>query len=217
MIHINLKGSYYEMGFEYGKKLRTAGFKLPVFSDKDLKFGDECKAHVEAIFPEFLEELHGMADAAGLKRSELYAFTLKIPTAECIHGCSTFAVTDGTQTFFGRNYDMYYSFKEHLESTFAVPSGGFRSVGHSDIFVGREDGMNEKGLTVAQSGIVSYVQPGLCFWVSIRYLLDKCRTVQECIDFLIDIPHYSTMMFLLANPTGEMAVVEASPTRTAVR
>ncbi len=214
MYHINLSGTFYEMGTFYGKILKDSGFKLPIFRNKEIKFALKCKDHVETVFPGYVEELRGIADTAGLNFEGLCTLALKIP--DLMPSCSIFAVTDRTQTFLGRNYDMYYSL-DHLESYFTAPHGNFKSVGQTDIFVGREDGVNEKGLGVAMSGITAYFEPGIAFWVAVRYLLDKCATVQEGIDFLTDLPHYCTMTFLLADPTGDMVVIEASPKQIAVR
>lgn len=217
MHHINLSGTYYEMGVFYGKILKESDFKLPTFSNKEIQFALKCKDHIETIFPGYVEELRGIADITELNFAGLCTLALKIP--ESLPSCSIFAVTDGDQTFLGRNYDMYYSFEEegHVESYCTDPWGGFKSVGHTDIFVGREDGVNEKGLGVAMSGITAYFEPGIAFWVAVRYLLDKCVTVQEGIDFLTDIPHYCTMTFLLADPKGDMVVIEACPKQIAVR
>ena len=208
MDKIQLKGSYYDMGHYYGKMLAKANFQLPPITKKCIELGLKCKEYVNSIFPEYLEELHGIATAASLDYNSLCAFSLVVQEAT---NCSIFAVTDGSQTFLGRNYDMYYSFENYLETTLCEPANGYRSVSHSDIFVGREDGMNEQGLAIAQSGIISYLKPGLSFWVIIRYLLDKCKTVQEGINFITDIPHYSTMTYLLAEKNGKMAVVEIGP------
>jgi predicted choloylglycine hydrolase len=168
----------------------------------------KCKEYVETIFPEYLDELQGIATAASLEYESLCAFNLVVQEAS---NCSILAVNDGNQTFIGRNYDMYYSFKDYLETTHCQPTNGYSSVSHSDIFIGREDGLNGKGFGVAQSGIISYLKPGLSFWVIVRYLLDKCKTVQEGIDFITDIPHYSTMTYLLAENNGNMAIVEVGP------
>ncbi|MFW9854717.1 MAG: C45 family autoproteolytic acyltransferase/hydrolase [Candidatus Thorarchaeota archaeon] len=211
----DLKGPYYEMGLEYGKKLKTAGFRLPNFTEKVLKLAKDCRNHVATIFPKILDELDGVAEAAELKSSKLEAQVLLHP--QSLPKCSIFAVTDGEQTFLGRNYDMFYSLQEFTECYFTSPLDGYRSIGHTDIFIGREDGINEKGLGVAMSGITDYFKPGIAFWICIRYILDKCHTVQEGIDFLLDLPHHCTITFLLADPTGAMAVVEASPMQTEVR
>jgi predicted choloylglycine hydrolase len=209
MFQISLKGSYYEMGVQYGKVLKEANFRLPKITKNTMELGLKSKEHVESIFPEYLEELQGIATAASLDFEKLCAFALVIQEGP---NCSMFAIQTLTkEVYFGRNYDMYYCFEDHLDTTFSAPKNSLKSVSHADIFVGREDGINEKGLGVAQTGIVSYLKPGLSFWVSIRYILDKCQTVKEGVDFLTDIPHYSTMTYLLAKSSGEMAVVEVGP------
>ncbi len=203
------------MGAEYGRGLKGSGFKLPDLKEKRLRFGRDCRAHVETVFPEILDELSGIADAAGVGYDELCAMVLTDPesTAEC----SIFAVKDGEETWMGRNYDWFYSERDRTESYFTDPNGGFKSVGQTDVFVGREDGVNEKGLGVAMSGITAYFKPGVTFWIAIRYLLDKCATVEEGVKFLTETPPHCTITVLLADPTGEMAVVETSPMRTEVR
>jgi len=211
MDHFTLKGSYYEMGISYGKMLRATEFHLPLIPNKTQILGEKCRNHVSSIFPEYLEELRGIADAAELDYDLLCFYSLIIQEAP---NCSIFAITNGNQTYVGRNYDMYYSFKDYLESTFCIPENGYKSVAQSDIFVGREDGLNECGLGVAQSGIISYLKPGMAFWVNVRYILDKCSNVQQGIDFLTDIPHYSTMTYLLADRQGKMAIIEVGPNDT---
>lgn len=64
---------------------------------------------------------------------------------------------------------------------------------------------------------MAYNSPGISFPIAIRYILDKCATVKEGVKFLTEIPHFSTISYLLADLSGEMAVVEASPQRTMVR
>jgi len=67
------------------------------------------------------------------------------------------------------------------------------------------------------SGITAYYSPGVAFWIAIRYVLDRCATVQEGVEVLREIPRHEAITFLLADPMGDMAVVEASPMKTAVR
>jgi len=215
MFHPKLQGSYYEMGHKYGSVLHRHGFKLPVIHEKRFRLGLECKIKVEKFFPEILQEIRGFADASRLDYDQLASFILTIGAGE--NQCSIFAVTDGENVFIGRNYDMYYRFKPYLESYLTMPKEGYWSLGHTDIFVGREDGVNEKSLAVAMSGIVAYITPGIGFPIAVRYVLDKCATVEEGIKFLTEIPHFSTISYLLADLSGNMAVVEASPQRTVVR
>jgi predicted choloylglycine hydrolase len=215
MRHLALEGSYYDMGFEYGKILKRVGFGLPKISRKRLRMGRGCREAVGGFFPEALEEFRGISDASGLDYDRLCAFGLT--QFDVNRSCSIFAVTDNDKTLIGRNYDMFYRIKDYCESYYTAPEGGYRSLGQTEAFVGREDGVNEKGLGVAMSGITSYYSPGVAFWIAIRYILDKCVTVQEGVEVLREIPYHTTITFLLADPTGEMAVVEASPMKTAIR
>jgi predicted choloylglycine hydrolase len=67
------------------------------------------------------------------------------------------------------------------------------------------------------SGITAYFAPGVNFWVSIRYILDRCKGVEEAVSYLEEARHHCTITVLLAEPSGKMAVVETSPTMTRVR
>jgi len=216
---VNLSGSYYEMGISYSRvlRLRRAGFTLPHFSEKSLKLAKECREIVEGFFPEVLDEIRGVAEASNLNYDTLSVMLLTHPQTQSAQNCSIFAAKQGDQVWLGRNYDMYYWLAEYVESYFTAPLGGYRSLGQTDFFVGREDGVNEKGLGVAMSGITSYFQPGVAFWIAIRYILDKCATVKEGVKFLTEAPPHSTITVLLADTTGNMAVVETSPMRTEVR
>ncbi len=195
--------------------MRKAGFRLPEISKRRSAMGRGCQEAVGGFFPEALDEFRGISDASGLDYDGLCAFGLT--QFDVDQGCSIFAVTDGERALIGRNYDMFYRLKDYCESYYTAPERGYRSLGHTEAFVGREDGVNEEGLGVAMSGITSYFKPGLAFWIAIRYVLDRCSIVREGVDFLMEIPHHATITFLLADPSGEMAVVEAGPESTAVR
>ena len=132
--------------------------------------------------------------------------------------CSAFAALNKKDVVFGRNYDFYYSFKKFTESYLTCPEKGFWSLGHTDVFIGREDGVNEKGLAVAMTGVPSEGNhPGVSFCLSLRCVLDKCANVEEAVKILTGAQHTSTFNFLLADIKGEMAVVEASPKKVRVR
>ena len=213
MLRNKLKGSYCEMGQNYGFGLLSRGWELPSISNKRLRLGLKCESQVERFFPEILEEIEGIADVCRMDYDKLAAFILTVGGPRC----SVFAVTDGKDVFFGRNYDWYYDDKDWDENYLTMPDQGYWSLGDSDIFVGREDGVNERGLAIAMSGITAYPTPGINFPVAVRYVLDKCATVKEGVQFLIEIPHFCTMSYLMADASGDMAVVEASPQKTAVR
>jgi predicted choloylglycine hydrolase len=86
--------------------------------------------------------------------------------------------------------------------------------------IGRDDGINEKGLAIAMTGVQPSARespPGMTFCVTVRCVLDKCANVKEGVRVLTDVKHISTFNFVLADKEGDMAVVEASSEKVRVR
>ncbi|MBI5958129.1 MAG: hypothetical protein HY866_05305, partial [Chloroflexi bacterium] len=53
--------------------------------------------------------------------------------------------------------------------------------------------------------------------LAVRAVLDRCHSTQEAIDFLQRVRHARAINFLVADSSGDLAVVEASPRRVVVR
>lgn len=218
MFHPRVKGTCYDMGFRYGTVLYKHGFRVSKQPFEKLGFGRKCEGEVKRVFPEVLEGIQGFAEACHASYEDLSAFILSIGAFKAKPMCSVFAAFDGPYIVFGRNYDFYYCFKKYTASYLTCPKDSFWSVGHSDIFIGREDGVNEKGLAVAMTGVDSKGNsPGISFVLALRCILDECANVAEGIKILSDAHHTSTYNFLLADKEANIAVVEASPTRVRVR
>ena len=217
MHELNLQGSYYDMGKTLGTILKASGFRLPVRHRRDWAVVEACREITDSVFPEIIDEIRGVSDGSGICFDMLCDFVLTHPQAIKGPGCTGFAVTSETGTWVGRNYDWYYWVMEGAGSFLTEPVGAYRSLGQSEVMVGREDGINEHGLYAALFGIPSGFVPGVMFWVSLRYVLDKCRNVEEAVEYLCDVPHHCAFNVLLADPSGAMAVVEANPVMTRVR
>jgi predicted choloylglycine hydrolase len=218
MYHPMVKGSYYEIGAHYGAVLRKHGFKLQAQTEEKLKFGRASEPEVKRIFPEVLEEISGFAQACELQYEHFAAFMFGIGAFKPQPDCSVFATATDSRVLFGRNYDFFYSFKDYTESTLTLPENGYFSIGQSDVFIGKEDGINEKGLAVAMTGVESpIIKPGISFCLAVRCILDKCSTTAEAVRILSEAKLTSANNFLIADKTGELAVVETSPTRSRVR
>jgi len=218
MFHPMVRGTYYEMGHRYGTILYKHGFRVPEQSSERLSLGKKCEKEVKRVFPQILEEIQGFADACHASYEHLSAFVLNVGAFKPNVACSVFATFNGSDVVFGRNYDMYYRFKEHSESYLTRPKDGYCSVGNSDIFVGREDGVNEKGLAIGMTGVTpTEVKPGINFALATRCVLDKCANVGEGVKTLSDAHFLTTNSYLLADREGKMAVVEASPDKVMVR
>ena len=218
MFHPRVKGSYYDMGYQYGTILYKHGFGVSEQTTEKLDFGRKCEKEVKRFFPEILKEIRGFADACHTSHKNLAALILSIGAFNDKPMCSAFATFNGSDVVFGRNYDFYYSLRKNTESYLTRPKEGYRSVGHSDIFVGREDGVNEKGLATAITGVREKItKPGINFPLAVRFVLDKCASVNEGVKALSDVHFSTTNNYLLADKDGNMAVVEASPQRVRVR
>jgi predicted choloylglycine hydrolase len=217
MYHSRVSGAYYDMGFRYGSLLYRRGYRVPKVPEETLAFGRRCEREVKRIFPEILNEIRGFADACHAPYEHFASFVLSIgafkPTA-----CSIFAVNNGGDVVFGRNYDFFYRFKRHSESFLTKPSEGYCSVGNSDVFIGREDGLNEKGLAIGMTWVApKTVKPGINFVLLTRCVLDKCANVKEALKILTKAHHLSTNNYLLADREGNMTVVEACAEKVRTR
>ncbi len=219
MLHPNVRGTHYEMGYGYGTIAQKKGFKVPEQTKEKMEFGRHSEDEVKKIFPEILDEIRGFANACNASYEGLAAFILSIGafTQEPI-GCSAFAATDGSDIVFGRNFDFYYRFRKYTEAYLTCPSDGYWSLGHSDVFVGREDGVNEKGLAIALTAVEEVmIKPGMNFTLCVRYVLDKCAKVGQGVKALSEISHSTASSYLLADSEGNLAVVEAAPGRVRTR
>jgi len=217
MYHSRVSGTYYEMGFRYGSLLYRHGFRVPEVTSETLAFGVECEREVKRIFPDVLEEMRGFADACHAPYENLSSFIFSVGVSKPA-ACSVFATWNGSDVLFGRNYDFFYRFKEHSESFLTVPTNGYCSVGNSDIFIGREDGVNEKGLAVAMTWVSpEEVKPGINFALLTRCILDKCANVKEALRTLTEARHLAANGYLVADRERDMAVVEACPEKIRIR
>lgn len=172
-----------------------------------------AQAALATYAPNIWEELHGLADGLGIPLDRAVAEysngRLRYPK----RGCSA-VMTGG---LYGRNYD--YDVRHYDRLLVAVQAKGVHaSIGFSDRFTGRVDGMNEHGLCVGLHMVNQATwQPGLVCILIVRIVLDQCATTREAIKLLRRIPHGLGFNYSLIDAGGAAAVVEASPAALAVR
>lgn len=213
-----VRGAYHEMGLHYGSILYKHGFRLDEQTPEKLEFGRKSEKEVKRVFPEIIEEIEGFAEAVHASFEQASSFMFGIGAFKVAPQCSAFATFTGSDIVFGRNYDFYDSFKKYTESYLTCPKDAYWSLGHSDVFIGREDGINEKGLAIAMTGVSEKaIRPGVSFCLLVRAVLDKCATTEEAVRLLSDAHICSADNFIVADRRDNLAVVEASPDRTRVR
>ncbi|MFT4415384.1 C45 family autoproteolytic acyltransferase/hydrolase [Fredinandcohnia humi] len=218
MYHPRLKGEFYEAGKHYAEILYKNGFRFPVVSKEKLEYGKECDPILLQFYPEIVEEINGFAEGCHSTYEEVSSFILSIGVFQPAGQCSIFAAFNGNEVIVGRNYDMLFDLKKYTEATLVTFKGKNRYIGHSDCFIGKVDGINEHGLFV---GITSVphdgIKLGLNFYFGVRYILENCKSVEEGIEVLKRFPSSVSNNYLLADPTGSMAVVEVTSDNYNVR
>ncbi|NWG10275.1 choloylglycine hydrolase [Candidatus Bathyarchaeota archaeon] len=218
MFHPTVRGTYYEMGYSYGSLLYKHGFRVPKIAKEKLEFGRQSEKEVKRVFPEILEEIRGFAEACHVTYEDMASFMMSIGAFKVDQKCSVFAAFNGSDVVFGRNYDFYYSFKKYTESCLTCPKDAYSSIGHSDVFIGKEDGVNERSLAIAMTGIAEKnIKPGISFVLMIRCVLDRCANVEEGVKIISNAHFSATSNYLLADREGSMAVVEVAPDKVRVR
>lgn len=217
MEEYTLEGSYYDIGLSYGRAIAHVQLDSP--SERIRTFLQDAEPYLRESVPSLLDEFHGIADGGGFTLSEVMAVPVALPNDSL---CSAVAIsgehTGDGHTLFGRNYDYFQSFEDYAELYRTHPQTGQASIGCSDHWVGRHDGVNESGLAVAITWVANNgYEPGVTFPLAVRHILDTCSSVEEAVSFLSSIHHARNTNFLVADPTGDIAVVEASPDKTTVR
>ncbi|PFZ02486.1 choloylglycine hydrolase [Bacillus pseudomycoides] len=218
MYHPRLRGTHYEMGKHYANILYKNGFRFPKVSEGKLAFGKQSHVLLKDFYPEFIEEMKGFAEGCHVTYEEVSSFILSIGVYEPEAQCSIFALYNGSEVIMGRNYDLILDMKKYTESSLVCPNDKYSYVGHSDVFLGKVDGMNEKGLAVAITLVQSeYKEVGLNFYVAVRKILENASTTEEAIHILREFPSSICNNYLLADQSGNIAVVEKAPHNMFVR
>lgn len=213
MDEVTLSGSAYEMGEQYGSMLEQGGFEPPPVTEAQRQFAADCVPLVEDVAPALLDELRGIAAAGDWSLERIRAIPLALGwDAGCTVVALSGEVTADGQPLFGRNYDFSTEFADYATLFRTDPDHGHTHVGCSDHWVGRHDGINETGLAVGHSFVPHRgLETGVMFALAARTVLETCETVEDAVTVLERVPHARNTNFLLADATGAIAVVEASP------
>jgi isopenicillin-N N-acyltransferase like protein len=140
--------------------------------------------------------------------------------------CSTISVAPDAApdhvARFGRNLDFpslgladrhVVLFIYHPQGRYAFAAIGFPGT------IGVLSGMNEHGLTLACMEVLRLprVPSAEPYTLLYRQVLERCRTVDEAVEFLRTTPRQTSNNLMLMDAAGDRAVVELSPDLIAVR
>lgn len=216
MYHGRFKGSHYNAGFKYGSMLKRHGVVFnfcPTFTidDKRIEYGIACRNEINNYYPEVIEEIKGFAEGNGCDFDFLSTMILTMYAYDCNNHCSCFAYNDGNSTVFGRNSDFLVSIEKLYMNVIYQLDGVFAFNGNTTAFVEMEDGVNEYGFACGLTFIpVKKVKPGFNAGILVRYLLEKCKTVDEALGEINRLPIASGSTLTMADASGNIVTIELS-------
>ena len=218
MNHLTLRGTHWEVGFQWGARLAERSLRLldhvPFSLTAERRaFAAACRPAYARHFPAALEELAGLAAVQNCRQEDLETVlftTYALPPA-C--GCSCLAVSNGNGVFFGRNSDFLTAlelYNTHVMYRFS--DGAIPFTGNTTSFVQMEDAVNARGLAVGLTSVYTpRPRPGLNAGMVLRLLAETCAAVPEALDRLRELPLASCQTLTLADDAGDIAVAECGP------
>ena len=221
MYHPRLKGTHYEMGKHYGELLCKTGENLSSvieLSRRQIEFGKECLPLYEQYLPDIMSEVKGLAEGLHQKYEAVAYWLMNIYCNEEDYGCTVFAVKENDTVYFARNMDMFPEYKKTSESVLYRADGKNVFLAHSTAMISVEDGINEHGLCAALTFLLAKkINPGINGGFLIRKALEDCKTTDEAVQLVLNLPISSSHNLIFADKNGKMAVVECANGKKKVR
>ncbi len=230
MYHLRFKGNHYDIGVKRGKIFKKCNIKFPLNMDEfQMKHGIESEKVLSKYFKEVCEEVKGITDTLEI---DYYKFISWLLAMGCcmynlednfpveIRGCTAFAINYKNHIYYGRNNDLPPYLKKSSKSEIYKITNRNKFNITTSSFINGEEGINEKGLTVAMTFVGTKfedIMPGFNSVFIVRYLLEKANNVDEAKKLLLDLPVSSNCNILLADNCGDMIVIECSPKEKNIR
>ena len=224
MYHLRLKGTHYEMGVKRGKIFNKCGITFPLHLDEfQLLHGTQSEKILKEFFPEVCGEIKGLTNTIQTDYSIfsswllcmgccMYNLEQNIPVE--IRGCTAFALNFNGKTYYGRNNDLPPYLRDGSKSEIYSPAYGNKFNITTSSFINGEEGINEHGLVVAMTFVMTQlkdIKPGFNSCFIVRYLLEKADSTESAICLIKNLPVSSNCNILIADKSGNMAIVECTP------
>jgi len=188
---------------------------------------------LDAAVPEMSARLKGIAAGSGASVGMLRLLNVLEPLMADLRdqtdvpppgGCSAIAIdgskaTDG-EPMIARNFDYLPLVQPLYAMRDTRPTDGLRSLDFiAAPLVGAIDGLNEAGLCITNNYAYVKDPPTIdrTVTMSISEALGKCSSVAEAIEFLMHRPRWGGGILMLADAGGDIAALELSNGRAAVR
>lgn len=214
MFHLRMKGTHYEAGYKWGKRLKEHDIHLMDAVPFELiqlrrDFASECHDFYVQYYPEIVEEIKGAAKGQGIDYQDLSTVLYSMYCIMPDQKCSCFIMKSEDSYLLCRNSDFLTAIEKLYMNVIYKLDDVYGFNGNTTAFVEMEDGMNEFGLAVGFTSIYpKNIKPGINAGMLVRYLLEKCKTVPEAIRVLRELPIASAQTLTLLDSLGNSVVVE---------
>ncbi len=230
MYHLRFKGNHYEIGVKRGKIFKKCNIMFPLnMDDFQMNHGIESEKILRKYFKEVCDEIKGITNTLGI---DYYKFASWLLSMGCcmynlednfpieIRGCTAFAINYNNHVYYGRNNDLPPYLKKGSKSEIYKITKNNKFNITTSSFINGEEGINEKGLTVAMTFVgtkLEDIRPGFNAVFIVRYLLEKANDVNDAKELLFKLPISSNCNILLADKSGDMFVIECTPDKKTIR
>lgn len=216
-----------EIGKQLGKIYKKNGFSVDWVNIKRDVYIQQLKIY-RKHFPDFLEELEGVAITGGYDQDKLnYSFIgnsvawLMSKPRYVRTACSVFGFKKDRNVFVGRNYDWLPATEKAFKIYKTYNDRAYRYLTVSDMNIYKErtaikdqvylpiDCINEKGLFI---GLTASINNDWAFGLSsmhiIKLIAENCKNVQEAVKVFNKVPLNCAKNFFIADAKGNMAIIE---------
>ena len=226
--HVVVEGTSYDVGKLQGHMLKEdpeqykfitslpPGINQKKYSKSEFK---KIKDFFTEYCPGINEEIKGTADALGAVEEDItYYYMGHSRGQHCSHFAVLSPISEDGHTYAGRNYDLHPACNDLRLCTTHV-KGYYSHIGFSEDFFGRTGGMNEEGLCITTSLAAEKrgsVNGGFRYHAVVRTVLDRCKTVDEAVEIIQQIPISDYQNFIVTDCHGESALVEIACSKKCV-
>ncbi|MUT67446.1 C45 family peptidase [Paenibacillus sp. NEAU-GSW1] len=230
--HIELQGNNHDIGYYIGRMALDRYTLLRQISGDDPIRIRNQHMYLKKNYPEHYERMEGIAEAFGVQLDEGSSDCSGIIYQKQSFGCSAVYFPNHTTAtgavMLSRNFDFPVTVVNEPYIFEVYPDKGYPSLYlcSFDLVSGVLDGINSEGLTVAvladdESFITCPAEPngglhvGLHELQIMRYLLDRCRNVDEAKEALLSLKHsyaHIPLHYIIGDRNGQSFVWENSYT-----
>jgi isopenicillin-N N-acyltransferase-like protein len=222
---VTVEGSHYEAGYQLGTELK-ANLVRNVEWMREQEDWEEVRAEAQLFLqyskqhvPEYVDEIRGAADAAGLELGDLFSTICEEigdPNYRFTRGCSDLIasndVTQDGHVLVAHNNDTHSSTEERVTIIHYRVEGEPEIVAVGYGGLGISVGYNSAGISLTGNQLDSNdMRPGVPRMLLVRKIL-AARTVVEAIDAAVLQPRASNYNQVISDANGEIYSIEGSAT-----